>query len=196
MTTNFIKDSLAEAQEVLQNYCSDSKIIQAIENAINMMSDALIRGNKIIACGNGGSLCDATHFAEEMTARFRNNRCALPAIAINDPGHITCVGNDFGYDYIFSRYIEAVGQPGDVLLAFSTSGNSANIISAAKTAKENELSVIGMSRASTTDNELSRYADIFIGVPHQGYADRIQEMHILTVHIMVQGIEYKMGLNT
>lgn len=193
MIEDLIKNSFEEAQAVLKNYSSNPIIFSLIENAIHVMAEALKHGNKIIACGNGGSLCDATHFVEELTARFRKNRKGLAALAINDPGHITCVGNDFGYENIFSRYIEALGKQDDVLLAFSTSGNSKNIVAAAKAAKEKKMSVIGMTQAY--HNELSKYADVLIGVPHQGYADRIQEMHMMTAHIMAQGIEYEMGLN-
>jgi D-sedoheptulose 7-phosphate isomerase len=188
-----IRNSLGEAQVTLQHYLSLPDTVSSIEKAIQIMSSALRDGKKIISCGNGGSLCDATHFAEELTARYRKNRRALPAIAINDPAYLTCVLNDYGPDEIFSRFIEANGQEGDVLLAFSTSGNSKNVIYAVEAAHQKKMSVIGMTR--TGENRLASSADLVIGVPHPAYADRIQEMHILTVHVMIEGIEYELGLN-
>ncbi|MDR0844851.1 MAG: SIS domain-containing protein [Tannerella sp.] len=188
-----IRSSLCEAQVTLQNYLSLPDTVPSIEKAVKIMSSALREGKKIISCGNGGSLCDATHFAEELTARYRKNRRALPAIAINDPAYITCVLNDYGPDEIFSRFIEANGNEGDVLLAFSTSGNSKNVIGAVEAAHQKKMPVIGMTR--TGGNQLALLADLVIGVPHPAYADRIQEMHILTVHVMIEGIEYELSLN-
>ncbi len=132
-------------------------------------------------------MCDAMHFAEELTGKFRNERNALPAIAISDPSHITCVGNDYGFDYIFSRYIEGVGKEGDALLAISTSGNSKNIINAAKKAKEKGIKVISLT--GKVGGELSKLSDIEIRVPHLGYSDRIQEIHIKIIHIIILLIE-------
>ncbi len=182
-----IGQELKEAQTVLEIFLSDPVQIEKIENAARMMADAISNNGKIISCGNGGSHCDAMHFAEELTGRYRDNRRALPAIAISDVSHLSCVSNDFGYEYVFSRYIEGLGQPGDVLLGLSTSGNSANIIRAAEAAKAKGMKVIIMS--GKDGGKLAGVADIEIRVPHFGYADRIQEIHIKVIHIFMLLIE-------
>jgi len=184
---SIISQELKEAQAVLDNFLSDPEQIEKIEKAAGLMADAIIHNGKILSCGNGGSHCDAMHFAEELTGRYRDNRRALPAIAISDVSHLSCVSNDFGYEYVFSRYIEALGQPGDVLLGLSTSGNSANIIRAAEAAKAKGMKVIIMS--GKDGGKLAGVADIEIRVPHFGYADRIQEIHIKVIHIFMLLIE-------
>ena len=181
-----IKKELIEAQSVLEKFITDDNI-KKIESAAKEFKNSIKEGNKIFSCGNGGSMCDAMHFAEELTGKFRNDRNSLPAIAISDPSHITCVGNDYGFDYIFSRYIEGVGKEGDALLAISTSGNSKNIINAAKKAKEKGIKVISLTGKG--DGELSKLSDIEIRVPHLGYSDRIQEIHIKIIHIIILLIE-------
>lgn len=184
---SIISQELKEAQTVLDNFLSDPEQIEKIEKAAGLMADAIIHNGKILSCGNGGSHCDAMHFAEELTGRYRDNRRALPAIAISDVSHLSCVSNDFGYEYVFSRYIEALGQPGDVLLGLSTSGNSANIIRAAEAARAKGMKVIIMS--GKDGGKLAGVADIEIRVPHFGYADRIQEIHIKVIHIFMLLIE-------
>ena len=184
---SIISQELKEAQAVLDNFLSDPEQIEKIEKAAGLMADAIIHNGKILSCGNGGSHCDAMHFAEELTGRYRDNRRALPAIAISDVSHLSCVSNDFGYEYVFSRYIEALGQPGDVLLGLSTSGNSANIIRAAEAAKAKGMKIIIMS--GKDGGKLAGVADIEIRVPHFGYADRIQEIHIKVIHIFMLLIE-------
>ncbi|MCL4128523.1 UNVERIFIED_CONTAM: hypothetical protein GTU68_052874 [Idotea baltica] len=144
-------------------------------------------GGKIFSCGNGGSHCDAMHFAEELTGRYRENRKALPAIAISDASHMSCVSNDFGYDFIFSRFIEGLGKPGDVMLGISTSGNSKNVLRAAEIAKQKKMVVVALT--GNNGGELSELADVEIRVPHMGYADRIQEIHIKVIHILINLIE-------
>ena len=181
-----IKKELFEAQSVLEKFITDDNI-KKIESAAKEFKNSIKEGNKIFSCGNGGSMCDAMHFAEELTGKFRNERNSLPAIAISDPSHITCVGNDYGFDYIFSRYIEGVGKEGDALLAISTSGNSKNIINAAKKAKEKGIKVISLTGKG--GGELSKLSDIEIRVPHLGYSDRIQEIHIKIIHIIILLIE-------
>ncbi len=181
-----IKKELIEAQSVLEKFITDDNI-KKIESAAKEFKKSIKEENKIFSCGNGGSMCDAMHFAEELTGKFRNERNALPAIAISDPSHITCVGNDYGFDYIFSRYIEGVGKEGDALLAISTSGNSKNIINAAKKAKEKGIKVISLTGKG--GGELSKLSDIEIRVPHLGYSDRIQEIHIKIIHIIILLIE-------
>jgi D-sedoheptulose 7-phosphate isomerase len=184
---SIISQELKEAQTVLDNFLNDPVQIEKIEKAAGLMADAIIHNGKIISCGNGGSHCDAMHFAEELTGRYRDNRRALPAIAISDVSHLSCVSNDFGYEYVFSRYIEGLGQPGDVLLGLSTSGNSENIIRAAEAAKAKGMKVIIMS--GKDGGKLAGVADIEIRVPHFGYADRIQEIHIKVIHIFMLLIE-------
>ena len=172
---------------VLDSFIRKESNIRKIEKAGEIMSLALLSGNKIISCGNGGSLCDASHFAEEPTGRYRSDRQPYPAIAINDPAYITCTANDFSYDEIYSRYVEAVGKKGDVLLGISTSGNSKNVVLAAEKARQYGLSVIALT--SEGGNNLSVLADVSIAVPYTDYSDRIQEMHIKIIHIMIELIE-------
>jgi D-sedoheptulose 7-phosphate isomerase len=153
---------------------------------------ALQQGKKIIACGNGGSHCDAMHFAEELSGRYRENRPALAAMAISDPSHISCVSNDFGYNYVFSRFIEGLGNEGDVLFGISTSGNSANIIEAVKAAQTKGMAVVLLT--GKDGGQLAAFDNVFeIRVDHFGYADRIQEIHIKVIHILIQLIEKEMG---
>ena len=184
---DLIKHSLQEAHEELVTFMSDDANIAAIAEAGHIMSETLKQGGKIISCGNGGSLCDATHFAEELTGRYRFNRRSLPAIAINDPAYMTCVGNDFSFEDIYRRYVEGVGQAGDALLAISTSGNSENILWAVEAAHEKGMKVIGLT--SEGGNKLSAAADIAVCAPRSAFSDRIQEIHIKVIHILIQLIE-------
>ena len=154
------------------------------------MTESINNGGKIISCGNGGSMCDAMHFAEELTGKFREERSPIPAVSISDPSHITCVGNDYGFDAIFSRYVESVGNTGDVLLAISTSGKSTNVIRAAEEANRKGIKVVALT--GKDGGELSDLCDIEIRVPHFGYSDRIQEIHIKVIHILILLIEKKL----
>jgi D-sedoheptulose 7-phosphate isomerase len=163
--------------------------LDAIEKAADCLVDALQQGKKILSCGNGGSHCDAMHFAEELSGRYRENRPALAAMAISDPSHITCVSNDFGYNYIYSRFIEGLGNQGDVLVGISTSGQSANIIEAVKAAQENGMKVVLLT--GKDGGALAGMGAIEIRVDHFGFADRIQEIHIKVIHILIQLIEAK-----
>ncbi|WP_421977495.1 D-sedoheptulose 7-phosphate isomerase [Roseivirga seohaensis] len=184
---SLIKQELQEAAKVLENFLNNEQNIEAIEKAAQAFVDTINNDGKIFSCGNGGSHCDAMHFAEELTGRYRENRRALPAIAISDPSHISCVSNDFGYESIFSRYIEGLGREGDAVLAISTSGNSKNILRAATVAKQRKMKVIALT--GKNGGELAELADIEIRVPHMGYADRVQEIHIKVIHILIQLIE-------
>lgn len=184
---DLITAELQEASQVLQTFLLNKENIKSIEDAAVLMATVIKSGGKIISCGNGGSHCDAMHFAEELTGRYRENRRALPAIAISDPSHISCVSNDFGYDFVFSRYIEGLGNNGDVLLGISTSGNSANIINAFNAAKEKQMKTVILT--GKDGGKLAGLADVEIVVPHFGYADRIQEIHIKVIHILIQLIE-------
>ena len=189
MTREDIISEFNEAQAVLNRFMQDESNWDKLVAAGNLMAEAIMKGSKILSCGNGGSMSDAMHFAEELTGRFRNNRRGLAAVAISDPTHITCVGNDYGFDYIFSRYVEAVGQSGDVLLAISTSGNSANVLNAAKEARQKGIKVVALTGKS--GGELADIADIELRAPHMGYSDRIQEIHIKIIHVLIQYIEAK-----
>lgn len=182
-----IRRELEEAAAVLNTFLNDEEKLQAIDNAAKLLSNAFKAGGKVISCGNGGSHCDAMHFAEELTGRYRENRKGFPAIAISDPSHLSCVSNDFGYEYVFSRYVEAVGRSGDVLLGLSTSGNSGNILKAIDAARERGMKVILLT--GKDGGKMAGMADVEIRVEHFGYADRIQEVHIKAIHIMMMLIE-------
>ena len=182
-----ILENLNEAREVLEDFISQPAYIDAIEKAATLMADTIQNGGKIISCGNGGSMTDAMHFAEELSGKYREQRPALPAISISDPSHITCVANDYSFDEIFSRYVEAVGQEGDILLAISTSGNSMNIIKAAEAAMGKGMKVIGLT--GKTGGLLAGMVDCEIRVKGKKYSDRIQEIHIKIIHILVLLIE-------
>ena len=187
-----IKESLQEAADKLRQFIENDSNIKDIEAAVILIAKALSEGNKVISCGNGGSLCDATHFAEELTGRYRKNRMPLPAIAINDPAYITCVGNDFSFNEIFCRFVEAIGQKDDILLAISTSGNSENIIKAVETAHNKGMKVVALTCDS--ENSLRSISDIAICTPKSDYSDRIQEIHIKIIHILVQLIEKQLTI--
>ncbi len=182
-----IKKNFLEAEEVLNQFIKEESNLVKIDNAAKVMVESIRNGGKIISCGNGGSMCDAMHFAEELSGRFRENRRALPAISISDPSHISCVGNDYGYDFIFSRYIEALGKKGDVLLAISTSGNSKNIIEAIRAAKDAGMKVVGLT--GKDGGLMSEMCDVEIRAPFSEYADRAQEIHIKVIHSLIHCIE-------
>jgi D-sedoheptulose 7-phosphate isomerase len=190
MIIDQIKENFHQAQEVLGNFISNPQTWEKLEKAGELMVHALKSGNKIISCGNGGSLCEAMHFAEELTGRFHKERMPLPALAVSDPSNITCVANDFGIDYIFSRTIEALGKPGDVLLAISTSGNSQNVVNAIGSAKRIGMKVIGLTGKS--GGQMASLCDVEIRVPYNGYSDRIQEIHVKVIHSLVNYIELSM----
>lgn len=182
-----IRQHFEEAQQVLRDFLAQETAENAVGRAGALMVESLKNGGKIISCGNGGSMCDAMHFAEELTGRYRDNRKAIPAISISDPSHIACVGNDYGFDYIFSRYLEAVGNKGDVLLGISTSGNSGNVLKAAEVAKEKGIYVVGLT--GKDGGKLAPFCDVEVRVPWHGYADRIQEIHIKVIHSLIDYIE-------
>jgi D-sedoheptulose 7-phosphate isomerase len=182
-----IKKHFLEAQEVLKNFNDDPKNFENILAAGDLLVDAIKNGGKIISCGNGGSMCDAMHFAEELSGRYREDRKALPAIAISDASHITCTGNDYGFDYIFSRYVEAIGNKNDVLFAISTSGNSKNIINAIIAAKEKGMRVIGLT--GKDGGKMAELCDVEIRAPFSTYSDRVQEIHIKIIHSLIDIVE-------
>ncbi|MGB1507487.1 MAG: D-sedoheptulose 7-phosphate isomerase [Crocinitomicaceae bacterium] len=191
MSNKDIKNHFEQAKEILDLFSTEQNM-QKISDAIEILSASLSQGGKVISCGNGGSMCDAMHFAEELSGRFRNDRRGLAALSISDPSHISCVANDYGYQYVFSRYVEAVGKKGDVLLGISTSGNSENVIEAVKTAKEKGIKTIVLT--GKTGGQLADLADLEIRAPQSEYADRAQEIHIKVIHALIDGIERSLKL--
>ena len=187
------KAHFLEAQQILTAFLADEGNFERIETAVQKIVASFQQGGKIIACGNGGSHCDAMHFAEELTGRYRNDRKALPALAISDSSHITCVGNDYGYDFIFSRFVEAHGKSGDVLLGISTSGNSPNIINALE--KALELGMFTIALTGKDGGKIKDLCDLEIRAPKSDYADRAQEIHIKVIHSLIDGIENQMGFS-
>ena len=190
---SIIERSFRDAGDVLEKFLSTSRHIDNLLRMSEKMAETISAGHKIISCGNGGSMCDAMHFAEELTGRFRENRISLPAVAISDPSHITCVGNDYGFESIFSRYIEGVGMKGDLLLALSTSGNSPNIIKAVSAAKEKGIFTIAL--LGKDGGKIKEMVDLPIVVSAQT-SDRIQEIHIKIIHISIDTIERLLSLHS
>lgn len=188
--SSIVHHNFVEAAEILQQFISDKNNLLAIERAGELLTAAFEKKRKVISCGNGGSMCDAMHFAEELSGRFRENRPALAAISISDPSHLSCVGNDYGYSEVFSRYIEGLGNEGDVLLAISTSGNSKNVLNAIKAAKEKSMKVIGLT--GKDGGEMASICDVEIRAPYSNFADRAQEIHIKVIHSLIHYVESKL----
>lgn len=182
----YIKSSLLEAQSTLTKFIEDERNIQKIEEAINLFVASFKSKGRVFSCGNGGSMCDSLHFAEELTGRYRKDRAPLPATGISEAGHITCIANDFGFEHIFSRFVEAWGQKGDTLLAISTSGNSANVIKAVEVAQSKGMKVVGL--LGKDGGKLKPMVDVALIAPCP-VTDRIQEIHIKCIHIFIEGIE-------
>jgi D-sedoheptulose 7-phosphate isomerase len=182
-----IKQHFEEASSILSQFLDNEANFINIEKAGELMVQAIKAENKILSCGNGGSMCDAMHFAEELTGKYRNDRPAIGAISISDVSHIACVGNDYGYENVFSRYIEAVGRRGDVLLAISSSGNSANVIKAIEAAKKKGIVVVGLT--GKDGGKMASLCDVEIRAPYSKYADRAQEIHIKVIHSLIDYIE-------
>jgi D-sedoheptulose 7-phosphate isomerase len=178
-----IVNELRQAAAVLDGVLANPGLIHNIGQAASLLVESLKGGGKVITCGNGGSHCDAMHFAEEMTGRFRENRKPLAALCISDPSHLTCVANDFGFEQVFARSVEALGKPADVLLAISTSGNSMNVVRAAEKARDMGLRVLSLT--GNDGGKLARLSDVEVRVPFTGYSDRIQEVHIKIIHILI-----------
>ncbi len=182
-----IRNHFIEAREVLESFISDSRNFLNIEGAGKIIVDAIKGGGKVISCGNGGSMSDAIHFAEELSGRYRKDRPAYAAIAISDPGHLSCVANDYGYGFVFSRMVEAIGSEGDVLFAISTSGNSENILNAIEAARNKGMKVVGLT--GKDGGKMAGLCDVEIRAPRSEYADRAQEIHIKVIHSMIDYIE-------
>lgn len=184
---SLIRSELTDAQDLLKRFLADPEAVRAIGDAAMSLASALRNGRKIIACGNGGSLCDAMHFASELTGRFRQERPPLAALALGDPAHLSCVGNDFSFAWVFERQVKALGCPGDILIALSTSGRSENVLAAVEAAREMALHVIALT--GQDGGELGRLAHLEIRVPWMAHADRIQEIHIKILHVLVTAVE-------
>jgi len=187
LLAGLVQAELTEARTVLDHFLADSRNLDCIAEAAELIAASLKNGGKILTCGNGGSLCDAQHFAEELSGRYRQDRPALAAIALTEASHMTCVANDYGFEFVFSRFVQALGRRGDVLLAISTSGNSPNVLNAAEAARAAGMKVVSLT--GKNGGKLADLSDVEIRVPHFGFADRIQEVHIKAIHIMILLIE-------
>jgi D-sedoheptulose 7-phosphate isomerase len=183
-----IAETLAEAHAALDALRENAAALGAIAAAGRALAETLGHGGRVFSCGNGGSMCDAMHFAEELSGRYRDDRRALAAVAISDPSHLSCVANDYGYEAVFSRYLEAHARGGDCLLAISTSGSSRNVLAAAATAKALGMTVVALTGRAGAP--LGETADIAICTPAGRYADRVQELHIKVIHILIALIEH------
>ena len=182
-----LRDHFEEGAKLADDVLKDEAFLAAMERGAQLLVQALGSGHKILSCGNGGSMCDAMHFAEELSGRYRDDRKPFAALSLSDPSAMTCIGNDYGFEQVFARQTQALGQAGDVLLAISTSGNSANVLAAATQAK-----ALGMGVLALTGNgggALADVADIEVRVPWSGYADRIQEIHIRCIHAWIHAVE-------
>ena len=185
--TQSVRASFEEARETLDAFLADESCLSGVERFCDLALATLRSGGLLMSCGNGGSMCDAMHFAEEWTGRFRKDRAALAAVAFSDPSHLTCIANDFGYDEVFAREVEAYGKEGDLLLAISTSGNSPNVLRACEVARERGVTVVGL--LGKGGGKMTDMVDIPIIVPNATTSDRIQEVHIKVLHITIEAVE-------
>ena len=185
-----IQQHFEESAQLAQQLLGDKDFLEAMQQGAELLVEALGSGHKILTCGNGGSMCDAMHMAEELSGKYREDRPPFAALAMSDASALTCIGNDYGFDQVFSRQTQALGKPGDVLVCISTSGNSQNVLQAARKAKE-----LGMRVLSLTGNgggALGGLADVDVSVPWSGFADRIQEVHIRCIHSWIDAIEHEL----
>ena len=182
-----LRDHFEESARLAQDILQDASFFEALSRGADLLTGCLKGGHKIMSCGNGGSMCDAMHFAEELSGRYRDDRDPIAAMSLSDASVMSCIGNDYGFDRVFARQIEALGNPGDVLLAISTSGQSANVLEAARAAKERGIHVLALT--GKDGGALALLADVEVRVPWSGYADRIQEMHIKCIHAWIDAIE-------
>jgi D-sedoheptulose 7-phosphate isomerase len=186
-TMHIIEENLVQARDLLDEFTRNKRNLEAIREAGDIMVSALRSGNKVISCGNGGSMCDAIHFAEELTGRFRGERGPLAAVAVSDPGHMSCTANDYGWEEVFSRYVTGLGRDGDVLLAISTSGDSENVLRAADSARSAGMKVIGLTGRG--GGKLAGKCDVEVRAPGSRHADRAQEIHQKVIHCLIDYIE-------
>jgi len=184
---DYIKGNLVEARDALDRLINNSTQLGNIAASASLLVHALERGHRVISCGNGGSMCDAMHLAEELSGRFRDDRPAMAAVAISDPSYISCVANDYGYDHVFARFVQGNGSAEDILFAISTSGNSPSVVFAAQAAKAKGMKVIGLT--GRPQSKLEAHADICICTSAGQYADRVQELHIKVIHILIELVE-------
>jgi D-sedoheptulose 7-phosphate isomerase len=187
MTADAIRASFTEARETLDAFIESPQGLGRVPRFAELVLETVRGGGLLMACGNGGSMCDAMHFAEEWTGRFRGNRAAIGAIAFSDPSHLTCIANDFGYDEVFAREVEAYGKPGDLLVCLSTSGNSPNVMRAVETARQRGVKTVGL--LGKGGGELLEMVDEAVVVPLATTSDRIQEVHIKVLHIVIEAVE-------
>ncbi len=188
--TDPIRDAFDDAAATLRAFLDDAECLAAVGRFAEAAEATLARAGRLLACGNGGSMCDAMHFAEEWTGRFRRDRAALPAIAFSDPSHLTCIANDFGYERVFARLVEAYGREGDLLVALSTSGESPNVIAACEEARLRGITVVGL--LGKGGGRMRALCDIPIVVPRATTSDRIQEIHIKVLHIAIETVERRL----
>ena len=187
MSIELVRKNFEEGADVLKAFLADENNIKKVAEAAHMIYESITANGRIFSCGNGGSMCDAMHFAEELTGRFKENRKPIAAVSISDPSHISCVANDYGYEFVFSRYIEAHGRKDDILLAISTSGNSANVIQAIDAARRCSMKVVGLT--GKDGGSMAPLCDVEIRAPHSSYADRAQEIHIKIIHSLIHFVE-------
>ena len=190
MTVDKIIKSIKESKEGIDKLLNNEHLLKDIESASELIAKTISNNSKVFSCGNGGSMCDSMHFAEELSGRFRDSRRGLSAISISDPSYITCVANDFGFEYIFSRFMEANSKKGDLLLGISTSGRSKNILKVGEFCKKNNIQLITLT--GKENSEISKYSDVDICTPNGNYSDRIQELHSIVIHIIVEMVEDKL----
>jgi D-sedoheptulose 7-phosphate isomerase len=181
-----VEESFETALDLLTGFTADPENLETTVRIARMIGGAFEAGNKVIVFGNGGSAADAMHFAEEFTGRYRKDRRALPAIALADPTHITCVGNDYGFDHIFARGVEAHGKPGDIAVGLSTSGDSPNVANALDKAREIGLHTVAL--LGKDGGSIAGTCDLELVIPG-ATSDRIQEIHMLILHIVIEAVE-------
>ena len=191
MSVAVVRAALSEARDALAALLADEAMQASVARAGALLAETFRQGGKVYACGNGGSMCDAMHFAEELTGRYRDDRPGYPAVAIADASHLSCVGNDYGYAQVFARYVQAHGRAGDVLLAITTSGTSKNVVAAAEKARELGVKVIALTGRQSSP--IAELADIAIVTPAGRYADRVQELHIKVIHILIELVERELA---
>lgn len=181
------QDSLKDAQSTLETFLSNPEQLKKCQQFSDILINMYKNEGNLFTCGNGGSHCDAMHFAEEFTGRYRKDRRPLGALALGDPSHVTCVSNDYGFEQIFARQVEGLGRSGDVLVGLSTSGNSKNIIEAFKAAKTKGIKTVAL--LGKGGGELAPMADLAIVIEGTETSDRIQEMHIKLIHTVIETVE-------
>jgi D-sedoheptulose 7-phosphate isomerase len=191
VSAEIVRASLQQSQQALAALLANEAMLGEVARAGALLARTFAAGGKVYSCGNGGSMCDAMHFAEELTGRYRDDRPGYAATAIADPSHLSCVGNDYGYERVFARFVQAHGRAGDVLLAITTSGTSKNVVAAAEQARELGLQIIALT--GRPDTPITALADIAIVTPGGKYADRVQELHIKVIHILIELVERELA---